>query len=159
MKKIIYLLVLSVIFSTATSCENEEPIINTNSNIENFRRDFQVTKTDSKENYNLFIEIDYDIETEELSALNMSEGMLDLLHMSKDEFIALVNSNVADENQLNSKQKTSSLTAKLGTCINDCNKNFTNTDGSKKKGRGKCKGNCWLDAAVTVAVAIISKIK
>lgn len=154
-----HLSVILVIFSTISSCENEEPIISTNSNIENFRRDFQVTNADAKDFNNLFIEIEYDVEEEELEELNMSDDLLGLLNMSKEEFINLVNSNVENENQLKSGQKTTNLTGKLGTCLNGCSKNFSHSDGSKKKGRGKCKANCWLDVAVTVAIAVINAIK
>lgn len=45
-----------------------------------------------------------------------------------------------------------------GSCIAECNKEYTNTDGSKKKGRGWCKAGCWIETAAKVAIAAAAVI-
>ncbi|RKE00120.1 hypothetical protein [Marinifilum flexuosum] len=42
-----------------------------------------------------------------------------------------------------------------GSCIAECQKEFTNKDGSKKKGRGWCKAGCWAETAAKVAAVVI----
>lgn len=39
-------------------------------------------------------------------------------------------------------------------CISGCNSSFTDNNGDKISGRGACKGNCWVDTAVSVLEAV-----
>lgn len=35
-------------------------------------------------------------------------------------------------------------------CLESCKDKYTDTDGNKKKGRGRCKANCWVDTGVKI---------
>lgn len=43
-------------------------------------------------------------------------------------------------------------------CITQCYSDFTNPDGSKKKGRGSCKAGCWVDSVVRIIETIVGVI-
>jgi len=40
------------------------------------------------------------------------------------------------------------------SCIAHCQEVFTDDDGKKREGRGRCKLNCWIATAAAVAVAV-----
>ncbi|GET45473.1 hypothetical protein [Capnocytophaga felis] len=47
-------------------------------------------------------------------------------------------------------------------CIEKCNDKYTDEDGNKIEGRGKCKFNCWVDTGIkilTVAATIAAALK
>ena len=43
----------------------------------------------------------------------------------------------------------------LNDCVEGCIDDYTDSDGNKVPGRGKCKGRCWAEFGVRVLDAIL----
>jgi hypothetical protein len=170
MKNVFSIIVLSAIsLLLFTSCSSDEKLVerSTDSFVEldlnfyekstkdsNLIEEFVFTDGKSFLSYPIF-KITYDINTERLNKISFSKKFLLDNEISEkaleDEF-----------NKLHAENKFKPNEPKLSehaSCIEWCNQNYTDGDGEKRKGRGRCKGNCWVDTSIRIAEALTSIIK
>lgn len=83
-----------------------------------------------------------------LISLEFSENVIKNMPLTTDYFVINQNKLSEDSNEGQS----------LSECIENCNKKFTNIDGTKIKGRGKCKAGCWFGAADVILPAVMTLI-
>ncbi len=81
---------------------------------------------------------------ETLVAFEMTSDLFDGTGLSPDFWI----SNPGIDGALDGRIASS--------CIASCQKEFTDKDGNKIKGRGVCKANCWLETAAKVAAVFVA---
>ncbi len=84
-----------------------------------------------------------------LISLEFSENIIKNMPLKTDHF-------VTNQNKLS---EDSSEGKSLSECIEDCNKKYTNPDGTKIKGRGKCKAGCWFGAADVILPAVMTLVE
>jgi len=89
------------------------------------------------------VEITYNIEIDNIISVTATE-----------ELLYLIESSISSETNSDDPGADSPHTK----CIQYCNDKYSDEDGNKKKGRGRCKGNCWIDTIVRVIIGIGPKI-
>lgn len=96
----------------------------------------------------------YDPNTESLNKILLSEKFLSENEISKKslefKFNKLYVENKSDPSEPELSEHAS--------CIEWCNQNYTDSNGEKIKGRGKCKGNCWVDTTIRAIGELTSVI-
>ena len=94
--------------------------------------DFQVQKLEND------IAVDIGISQEELNELikkDLGENFTDM---------------AAVEAYLSEAKDDAYEQVSFGKCLRDCNTSYTDADGNKIKGRGRCKATCWADAIMYI---------
>ena len=94
-----------------------------------------------------FITAKFDAEAEKLISYSVSSELLTLIGMSSEQLDNCLKEKMG---VIYDMQSTPATRGAHADCITECYNNFTNPDGSKKKGRGSCKAGCWVDSAVRV---------
>ncbi|AWA29106.1 hypothetical protein HYN48_02835 [Flavobacterium magnum] len=84
-----------------------------------------------------------------LISLEFSDNMIRNTTVTTNYFV--VNANKLSDDTAEGKS--------LSDCLTECKKTFTNPDGTKIKGRGKCKADCWFNASEKILPAIITLIQ
>lgn len=97
----------------------------------------------------------YDTNTEGLNKILFSEKYLSENDISKDvledEFNKLHTESKSDPNEPELSEHAS--------CIEACKDRYTDDKGNKIKGRGACKGNCWVDTGIRIVEALTTIVK
>ena len=98
---------------------------------------------------NFGIQIEFDDRSEKLVKISISESYLSFtgftLNEIEEQFVTNFDPGGDDpKDDLSEHAK----------CIEACNRLYTDEDGEKMKGRGRCKGNCWVDTAIRLVDAI-----
>lgn len=102
-----------------------------------------------------FITAKFDTEGEKLINYSVSSELLTLIGMTPEQLDDLLKEKMGVVYNMDSKLATRGAHA---DCITQCYTDFTNPDGSKRKGRGSCKAGCWVDSAVRVIEAVAKAI-
>lgn len=93
----------------------------------------------------------YDTKSESLNKILFSEKFMSENDISQNA--------LEDElNKLHTKNKLDPTEPELSphaSCIEWCKQNYTDEEGNKIKGRGACKGNCWVDTIKEVVKEIV----
>ena len=89
-------------------------------------------------------------DTGEIVSKEVSENLLERLHLkTQEEFQDFIAQEIL-------KKEKARQTARRGEgethskCIEGCNEKHTDENGNKKKGRGACRANCWVDTVVEI---------
>jgi len=150
------------ISSILISCsDNDNVVFGVEDNIINEVIYFQLnedrtTSSTSSSSPNLNVEIAYNTEIEEIISITATEDLLNILNMeNNEELVYLIERSISLETYSDGPGDGSPHTE----CIQYCNDKYTDENGDKIKGRGKCKSNCWVDTIVRVIEGLSPDIK
>lgn len=98
---------------------------------------------------NIFVTVD--LENETVKDIEFSNDLLEIVDVTEDELIdrfqKFTNGSffTLDMKTLGGDPLKDNIGHQHNLCIEACNNEYTNADGSKKKGRGTCKFGCWAN--------------
>jgi len=115
-----------------------------------------IEEGESNPSLNLNVEITYNTEIDNIISFTATEDLLNVLNIeSNEELLYLIESSISSETNSDDPGDDSPHTK----CIQYCIDKYSDEDGNKTKGRGRCKGNCWIDTIVRVIREIGPKIE
>lgn len=92
----------------------------------------------------------WNVELEMPNEVVLSQNLLNALQITQKEFDQKYSDVTASDPKIDLSPHTHTK------CIHSCNEIFTDADGNKKKGRGACKANCWVDTVIRLIEAIVA---
>lgn len=140
MKKLIYLVLTSLGSLLFFSCDNNET--NEKQPEDTFStvsQKIEMTVKGKGEKVEGIISFTVNDRTNKVTSFHFSEGIEDATDMTSMELF----NEVKNKMELKTKGEHSD-------CIEGCIDKYTDENGGKIKGRGRCKANCWVDTAVRV---------
>lgn len=166
MKKILLLLTISVLFSCSKDSEITTALEFTSIEIpQSFKAKSNLNKSTNNEE-------EFEVETLDIEVTDkdgsVSIGQIRFtMPENNSEYLQKleITSNIFEETNLtpdffvNKTSLNQSKVLQKGSCIADCQKQFTDKDGKKIKGRGWCKAGCWADTVIKVAGIVVGIIK
>lgn len=116
----------------------------------------RTTSSTSNSSPNLNVQITYNTEIEKTISVTATEDLLNVLNIENNkELFYLIERSISSETYSDDPGDDSPHTK----CIQYCNDKYTDENGEKKKGRGRCKSNCWIDTIVRVIIGISPDIE
>lgn len=161
-----------------TGCDVEEKTAHTDNNVLVEKRNLTIqlpskSKVNEIETFQVEFIAKIDKKTGELISKEVSENLLDFLGLDSEESLenfivskdyrnnalrAIYSNHTPIFNNQNFRISTARESGH-SKCIEDCNSKYTAEDGSKVKGRGACKFNCWVDTIMELLDDIKDLIK
>src|SRR5690625_6807756 len=90
-------------------------------------------------------------EIDNIISFTATEDLLNVLNIeSNEELLYLIESSISSETNSDDPGDDSPHTK----CIQYCIDKYSDEDGNKTKGRGRCKGNSWVYVIVIVIIEI-----
>jgi hypothetical protein len=116
-----------------------------------FKTEISVENPKTNEIQEGIVTVRLDAVSEELVDIIVADELLDFAGITQAEFdIEIITYGPGDGDE-DPNEDLSPHTA----CIEGCKDKYTDEDGNKIKGRGACKGNCWVDTTVRLFKAIL----
>lgn len=145
------------------SCSNEE-LVSEEMSVDEFESFQKSSEEDIPETFIVFVNIgeeqiegtvtlDWNEEKEESKSVLVSQNILDALGINQQDFDQKYQTaTYSNEDDPNEGLSPHAL------CIETCNDKYTDENGKKIRGRGRCKGNCWVDTAIRIIEAIVPSL-
>lgn len=104
------------------------------------------------------VSVSYNTNSEKVESYYVSPELLEITGITQHELDNIIEEQIEIENTISAapvqvNMKDYDMTTHAG-CIEFCKDKYTNPDGTKIPGRGKCKGNCWIDTAIRIIDAL-----
>lgn len=141
MKKFVLLFIFISLFSCREDLsENLEPSLKSTRQTETVTRDFNLNVAGNSVVASITVIIDSD--TEEIVNYYFSQNVYQSTGKTASELDVIFRAEMGDDYFLQENMNK----GEHKDCIEECKDKYTNPDGSKIKGRGACKTNCWIDS-------------
>lgn len=99
----------------------------------------------------LYIDVTINYKKEIIVEYNASSPLLEELKMNAEQLHNYLTEQLgSDPTDLN----TTARQSQHAKCIQACNDKYTDADGNRIKGRGKCKFSCWVDTVVNIVTTL-----
>jgi hypothetical protein len=92
-------------------------------------------------------------DTEEILSTQLNPEGYEALGITREQF-----QNALDQQDFNFAKSGDDPNEGLSPhamCIETCIDKYTDSEGNKKRGRGACKANCWVDTGIRIIEALV----
>lgn len=154
MKKLTLILTIGI-FTNFLFAQKEE-------SIEKFKekRTFYA-KDGSKKEITVTFNAVYDPQKDDIVEFYLNPEDYKNLGISKEEFDKMLKEGINEKNVAKSATGSGDCpkeTSPFTCCIEYCNQKYTDENGNKIRGRGRCKTNCWIDVGIRLVERLLEKL-